>query len=100
MAPIPELRLTLPQTNSKIAPTVNESQKPNSEGFPHAVLKHVETLRALMSTMDVNGIHNEEIKNQTGQVVDMEKMVSMPLESIEHRAITSFLENILSTTRR
>ena len=98
MAPIPELRLTLPQT--KIAPTVNESKKSNLEGLPHAVLKHVETLRALMSTMDVNGIQNEEPKSQAGQVVDMEKMVSMPLESIEHTTLTSFLEDIFSTTRR
>jgi len=98
MAPIPELRLTLPQT--KIAPTVNESKKSNLEGLPHAVLKHVETLRALMSTMDVNGTHDEEPINKAGQVVDMEKMVSMLLESIEHTTLTSFLENILSTTRR
>jgi len=77
MAPIPELRLTLPQTNSKIAPTVNESQKSNLEGLPHAVLKHVETLRALMSTMDVNGTHDEEPIYKAGQVVDMENMVSI-----------------------
>jgi len=79
---------------------MNESQTSSLEGLPHALLKHVETLRTLMSTMDEDDVQSEEPKGQAAQVIDMEKMVSMPLESIEYTMLTSFLEDILGTTRR